>query len=82
MEEKLTKASSADGKVSRRRRAPADSGFCERRDRHRLVEDDRLEAVERPERPGPGLLGQQDGGTAARVAEAEGALEPEVVDGR
>ena len=49
--EKLTKASSADGKVSRRRRAPMDSRVLLGDEPRRFIvdEDDRLEAVERGE---------------------------------
>ena len=77
----MAKASSAEGKVSRRRRAPAESGLpADHAGPGRLGHDHRLEAVEGPERPGPGLLGQQDGGASARVAEPVGVVEAEVVD--
>ena len=42
--------------------------------------DDGLEAVQPGEGPGPGLLGEKQGGAPARVPEPEGTLEPEVVD--
>jgi hypothetical protein len=45
-------------------------------------DNDGLEAVEGRERAGPGLLGEQQRGASAGMADADRAFEAERIDGR
>ena len=69
-------------KTSRRCRAPLASGSDRSADGGRSGgKDDRLEAVEAGEGARPRLLGEEQGGATAGVANADGSLETECIDG-